>query len=127
MLATCFSLLFQSVYIEDGLAEYMTFIRGSVAVGMQMGIRRDKVLFENLFEGNGEKLVEEKMVRSPLVEPRLVRRALESLERVGPLCEHVVEREMFGLLLAAARALITSSRDGTWYHTSFKKLTFADA
>jgi len=34
MLATCFSLLFQSVLLDDGLIEYMTFIRGVIAVSV---------------------------------------------------------------------------------------------
>jgi hypothetical protein len=112
MLATCFALLFQSVYMEDGLAEYMTFIRGTIAVGIQMGIRQDKNLFEHLFDGNGEKLVDPAMMKAPLVDPSLVRRALESLDKIHPLCKHIVEIEIYGMMLSAARALITSSRDG---------------
>ncbi|EHK99279.1 hypothetical protein M7I_4844 [Glarea lozoyensis 74030] len=111
MLATCFALLFQSVYMDDGLAEYMTFIRGTVAVGIQMGIRKDKILFEHLFDDNGEKLVDPAMMKAPLVDSSLVRMALASLEKIQPLCDHVVEVEIYGMLLAAARALITSSRD----------------
>jgi len=34
MLATCFVLLFQSVLMEDGLIEYMSFIRGVIAVSI---------------------------------------------------------------------------------------------
>jgi hypothetical protein len=112
MLATCFALLFQSVYMDDGLAEYMTFIRGTVAVGIQMGIRKDRMLFEHLFDGNGEKLADPAMMKAPLIEPSLVRRALESLDKVQPLCKHIVEIEIYGMLLSATRALITSSRDG---------------
>ncbi|EPE36574.1 Zn2/Cys6 DNA-binding protein [Glarea lozoyensis ATCC 20868] len=114
MLATCFALLFQSVYMDDGLAEYMTFIRGTVAVGIQMGIRKDKILFEHLFDDNGEKLVDPAMMKAPLVDSSLVRMALASLEKIQPLCDHVVEVEIYGMLLAAARALITSSRDA-WH------------
>jgi len=34
MLATCFILLFQSVLMDDGLIEYMSFIRGVIAVSI---------------------------------------------------------------------------------------------
>ncbi|KAG9229064.1 hypothetical protein BJ875DRAFT_211741 [Amylocarpus encephaloides] len=111
MLATCFSLLFQSVMIEDGLAEYMSFIRGTVTVGIQMGINKYPVLFKTLFEGNGEAAVDPAMLAAPLISPTLVRGALGSLERICPLCKHPVELEIYGMLLATARALITSSRD----------------
>jgi hypothetical protein len=98
--------------MEDGLAEYMTFIRGTVAVGLQMGMRGDKILFEHLFDDNGQKLLDPQMMKVPLVDPILVRRALASLDRVRPLCTHIAEVEIYGMLLSAARALITSSRDG---------------
>jgi len=34
MLATCFVLVFQSVLMDDGLIEYMSFIRGVIAVSI---------------------------------------------------------------------------------------------
>lgn len=111
MLATCFALLFQSVMIEDGLAEYMSFIRGTVAVGIQMGMKRMQVLFDQLFEDKDLKVIEPAMLKAPLIDPGLVRLALESLERIEPLCQSKVERETYGMLLSTARALITSSHD----------------
>lgn len=112
MLATCYALLFQSVFLEDGLAEYMSFIRGTVAVGMQMGMKGMKVLFDQLFEDKDLKVIEPAMLKAPLIDSGLVRLALESLERIEPLCQTKVEREMYGMLLSTARALITSSHDG---------------
>lgn len=49
MLASCFALLFQSCLLEDGLIEFMMFIRGTVSVGFTMGSRRMKILFDRLF------------------------------------------------------------------------------
>ncbi|KAM7208435.1 hypothetical protein V8F20_001116 [Naviculisporaceae sp. PSN 640] len=39
LMATCFALTFQSVMLDDGMAEYMTFIRGIVIVAYQMYVR----------------------------------------------------------------------------------------
>ncbi|KAJ4307141.1 hypothetical protein N0V88_000518 [Collariella sp. IMI 366227] len=36
LMATCFALTYQSVLLPDGMAEYMTFIRGVVIVAIQM-------------------------------------------------------------------------------------------
>ncbi|KAF4630476.1 hypothetical protein G7Y89_g7661 [Cudoniella acicularis] len=114
MIATCFSLLFQSVLIDDGLAEYMSFIRGTVAVGMQMSIKGLTILFDKLFEDKEMEVLEPLLLKAPLLEPVLVKRALRSLERIEPLCQTRLEREIYGMLLSTTRALITSSRDGTY-------------
>ncbi|KAL2159135.1 hypothetical protein VTH06DRAFT_2567 [Thermothelomyces fergusii] len=36
LMATCFALTYQSVLLEDGMAEYMTFIRGIIIVAIQI-------------------------------------------------------------------------------------------
>lgn len=115
MLATCFSLLFQSVLLEDGLLEYMTFIRGGVTVGYQMGMKGLRILFEKLFDQQDiPETLHNLMVEAPLVHPKLVRKALDSLERLEPLCQHPVEKEVYRMLHEIARSLITSSRDGRY-------------
>ena len=48
LVATCFALTFQSVSLDDGLAEYLTFIRGIVIVAMQMMFRNIRPMFDNL-------------------------------------------------------------------------------
>ncbi|RDL38002.1 uncharacterized protein BP5553_05435 [Venustampulla echinocandica] len=111
MLATCFALLFQSVLLSDGLAEYMTFIRGTVAVGIQMGMKGMHVLFDRLFHGREMEIVDPLITKAPLITPHLARAAIRSLEKVGPLCKSVVEVKLYGMLLTTARALVTSSRD----------------
>src|ERR1700679_4357047 len=49
MIATCFALLFQSVLLKDGLAEYISFLRGIIAIGMQMGQRKMQFVFTTLW------------------------------------------------------------------------------
>jgi len=112
MLATCFTMIFQSVLIEDGLAEYLTFIRGTIVVGVQMGMKRMHVLFDQLFENRDMEKIDPRMKAAPLIEPELVRVAIRSLEKLAPLCKSKVEIEVYGGLLSIARALVTSSRDG---------------
>jgi len=111
MIGACFSLLFQSVMIEDGLIEYMTFIRGVIAVAIHMGENGINFLFKNMF--NQTEIVQSELKDAQLIDPDLARAACRSLEKLGPLIKNSKEIEYFGHLLSAARALFTSSSDGT--------------
>lgn len=110
MLACCFVLLYQSVLFEDGLIEYMTFLRGIIAVSIHMGINKVKFVFENMF--NQEEIVQEGLRGCPLIRPDLAREACRSLEEIGCLIERPKEVEYYTHLLSAARDLFTSSTDG---------------
>ncbi len=114
MLATCFALLFHSVFIEDGLGEYMSFIRGTVAVGMKMGMSQMKFLFVKAFGDEQLEFVGPSLKIAPLVHPDVSRAACRSLEKFGPLCEKQFELQLYGRLLSMARNLVTSSQDGMY-------------
>ncbi len=115
MLATCFALLFQSTLINDGLGEYMSFIRGTTTIGIQMYVNNFKILFSKVFGDENMEELDPKLQQAPLIESSVVVSAIRSLERIAPLCQTKVEREMYGLLLSMARNLITSSRDGMFF------------
>ena len=110
IIATCFSLLFQSTLINEGLVEYMTFIRGIVVVSMHMGEKNIAFLFEHLFDQ--AQVVESELAESPLIDPEHARRACRSLELFYPLVQNAREKELYGHLLSTARALFTSSQAG---------------
>jgi hypothetical protein len=112
MLATCFTLLFQSCLIEDGLTEYMMFIRGTVSVGMQMGMKGMTFLFEKIFDAEQLEQVDPLMKKADLIESRVVQAACRSFESMAHLCTNNLELEAYKILYGIARALITSSRDG---------------
>jgi hypothetical protein len=48
MLATCYILLHQSTLIDEGLPEYLTFVRGCVLASIQIDYKGLKFLFQNL-------------------------------------------------------------------------------
>ncbi len=112
MLATCFALLFQSTLLNDGLGEYMSFIRGTTAIGIQMYTKNFKMLFTKVFGDEAMEDLDPKLQQAPLIESSVVMSAIRSLERIAPLCQTKAEKEMYALLLSMARNLITSSRDG---------------
>jgi hypothetical protein len=115
MLATCYVLLFQSVLLEYGLIEYMSFIRGIVAVSIHMGTNGLEFLFANLF--HQEKTIHDGLKEVQLIDPTLARGACRSLEQFCPLVKNFREMEYYGYLLSAARDLFTSSADGASYRT----------
>ncbi|CZT44898.1 uncharacterized protein RSE6_05151 [Rhynchosporium secalis] len=111
MLATCFALLFQSVFIQDGLGEYMSFIRGTLAIGTKMGYSQMKFLFVKAFGDEQLELIGPALSLAPLVHPDISRAACKSLEKFGFMCEKESEALLYGKLLCMARNLVTSSQD----------------
>ncbi|KAG4442101.1 hypothetical protein IFR05_002387 [Cadophora sp. M221] len=111
MLATCFALLFHSVFIADGLGEYMSFIRGTMAIGTKMGYGRMKFIFVKAFGDEQLELIGPALRLAPLVHPDVSRAACRSLEKFGFLCERDSELLLYGRLLSMARNLVTSSQD----------------
>ncbi|ODA81696.1 hypothetical protein RJ55_00198 [Drechmeria coniospora] len=134
LVATCFVLTFQSVSLDDGLAEYMTFIRGILIVGMQMAFRGIKPVFETLLDDKQNELLAPLMEGMPLIERGWVDGAVEAIAKLRPLCVDEIEVEYHGQLLAIAETLYTSSFDaykansreyGWWMmlpHASFRAL-----
>ena len=117
-----FRWVFQSILMNEGLVEYMTFIRGVVVVSMDMGQKNIGFLFEHMFDQS--QIFESELTESPLIDPELARPACRSLERFCPLVKHTREVEFYGHLLSAARALFTSSRDGLSSHFIFDLFPF---
>ncbi|RKU47420.1 hypothetical protein DL546_008379 [Coniochaeta pulveracea] len=92
LMATCFALTFQSVLLDDGMVEYMTFIRGVVIVGIQMYIKGARLLFGE-FLGDGQvELLRPVMEKVPLVDGEWVRGAVEAVDGLEGLCRGEVER-----------------------------------
>ncbi|OHE91005.1 C6 zinc finger protein [Colletotrichum orchidophilum] len=108
LIATCFALTFQSVTFEDGMAEYMTFIRGILIIGTQMYIKGIKPIFINLMGQDSSAVLEPKMADLPLIRSEWADGAVEAIGGLRGLCRDVVEIEYFDLLLEMATKLHTS-------------------
>ncbi|OTA06838.1 Zn2Cys6 transcriptional regulator [Trichoderma parareesei] len=138
LVATCFALTFQSVSLEDGLAEYMTFIRGIVIVGMQMMFKSIKPLFSNLFESNSDDVLAPYMEGLPLIQRGWAEAAIEAITNLRPLCTRQVEIEYHEHLMTVSSRLLTNSFDAykansrlyAWWmlmpHASFQDLINAN-
>jgi hypothetical protein len=111
MLATCFALLFQSVFLHDGLTDYISFLRGVVAIAMQLSQKKMKFVFTKFFPGDQLKMVEPGLATVPLMNYDTASAASRSLEKMSFLCKTQIEIGIYGLLLNIARNLSTSARE----------------
>ena len=114
MVATCFALTFQSVSLEDGLAEYMTLIRGIVIVGMQMAFSGIKPVFDNFFENRDAELLAPYMETLPLIQRSWADAAVDSISNLRPLCVLPIETEYVDKLLSITEKLYTNSFEGEY-------------
>ena len=112
LLATSFILLYQSTLMDEGLSEYLIFVRGCVLVPLQMGCRGLKFLFQNLLNDDEIEKTRPYMQAMPAIDVRFVDAAYASLENFGPLCEREAEKKMHGYLLEIVRSFYLSSCDG---------------
>lgn len=113
MIATCYALTFQSVSLDDGMAEYMTFIRGIVIVGMQMMFKGIKPIFNTMYEDAQDEILEPYMEVLPLIQRGWADSALEAIGNLRPLCASAVEIEYQGKLMNIVQKLYTNSWAGT--------------
>ncbi|KAI0181373.1 hypothetical protein GGR52DRAFT_32825 [Hypoxylon sp. FL1284] len=110
LLATCFALMFQSIGLDDGMAEYMTFIRGIALVSGQMRSRGMRFIFSNLRHLNtSATMLKPHIDALPPVRRTWVDMAVAAIRALEPLCAHPVEAAYRRLLLAIAEALYTDS------------------
>lgn len=112
LVATCYALTFQSVSLDDGMAEYMTFIRGIVIVGMQMMFKGIKPIFETMFEDQQDELLGPYMETLPLIERGWADAAFEAISSLRPLCVEPVEIEYQEKLMSIVQKLYISSWTG---------------
>lgn len=121
LVATCFALTFQSVSLDDGLAEYLTFIRGIVIVAMQMMFRNIRPMFENLMGNEQMDLLAPAMESLPLIQRGWADMAAEAINGLRPLCMEQVELEYHAKLTDIVEKLFTNSFDGMLPHQSLHK------
>lgn len=109
LMATCYALTFQSVMLDDGMAEFMTFCRGIVIVAIQMYCKGAKFIFSN-FIGDDQIAILQPLLESlPLIPKDWTDAAVVSIAALKPLCRQQVEIEYHKLITNIASALYGSS------------------
>ncbi|KAI1447509.1 hypothetical protein F5Y02DRAFT_29440 [Annulohypoxylon stygium] len=109
LVATCFALTFQSVILDDGMTEFMTFIRGIVLVSMQMVTKGTRPLFSNLQQSDPQKLLKPIIESIPPISSTFIMSASHSIRGLAELCRSDLEIQYQQFLVGIVDALPTSS------------------
>lgn len=109
LMATCFALTFQSVLLDDGMVEYMTFIRGVVIVAIQMYIKGAKLIFGQFLGDKQTEVLKPLLEKVPLIEQTWATAAVAAIEGLAPLCQHPMEQQYHERILDMAMQLQVSS------------------
>ncbi len=116
-MATCFALTFQSMALDDGMAEFMTFIRGVVIVAIQMYIKKAKFVFQNFLGDQQTEMLKPFLQTTPLVNSSWSEAAVASIKGLEPLCGGELEKAYYDLVLDMAQTLLVDSFEGLWFTT----------
>ncbi|KAK2772400.1 C6 transcription factor [Colletotrichum kahawae] len=109
LVATCFALTFQSTSFEDGMGEFMTFIRGILIIGAQMMCKGIKPVFVNMLDQDSRAVLEPKMVNLPLIRQEWADGAVEAIGALRHLCRDEVEIQYHDIIYELACKMHTSS------------------
>ncbi|KAI0205509.1 hypothetical protein F4808DRAFT_236416 [Astrocystis sublimbata] len=109
LLATCYALTFQSVMLDDGMAEFMTFCRGIVIVITQMYYKGAKFLFSNFLEDDVMTCLKPLLEDMALIRQEWTDMAVTSIAALAPLCKQQVELDYHQLITTVADSLRISS------------------
>ncbi|KAH8200454.1 hypothetical protein TruAng_005347 [Truncatella angustata] len=108
LVATCFALTFQSVLLDDGMAEYMTFIRGILITAIQMWCKGAKFMFHNFIGEDQMAILKPLMEQVPITNKGWTDMAVAGMKALRPLCKHEVEIAYHGMIQEIAETLYTS-------------------
>jgi len=112
IVATCFALTFQSVCLDDGMVEFMTFCRGILIVAIQMYTKRSRIMFRNLVGEEKIAALRPALEKVPPIRSELTDAAVVSLKRLEHLMVTQVQKEYHEYLANMAEALYTDSYKG---------------
>ena len=135
MLASCYALTFQASYMGDGLADFITMVRGCVLTTEKIKQEQTPTAF-NLQSDWHFKYMAPRLQNLPAVDPCLLADAYNGLENMRPLLTGDAEMDFHAALVDVITALQESPASGylqfigvydVWYdmcHDAFK--TFLD-
>lgn len=112
LMATCFALTFQSVLLDDGMAEFMAFCRGIIITATQMWCKGVKIIFNGLSRDDQMLILKPLMEHLPTINKEWTDSAVTSIQALEPLCTQQVEVEYYELIRDVARNLYTSPFEG---------------
>jgi hypothetical protein len=111
LLAACYALTFQASYMGDGMADFITMVRGCALVTEQINKDQSQTAF-NVQGDIHLRLMEPKLGNLPTIDPSLITPAIISAEAFRPLLRTTMDQHFHAALLSVLFALQESSRAG---------------
>jgi hypothetical protein len=111
LLAACYSLTFQSSFMDDGFAEFLTMVRGCVIISQQMNHPRFTYFFAIHPESHRE-YMEPRLQNLETLDQSLTDGAAESLENLRFLSEDATNSLFYNTLVRIVNGLRISTRLG---------------
>lgn len=114
--ATIMALTFQSSYMQEGMLEFLSLVRGCMVVSDTAMLSFDDSAFRSFSTEEHEKTVRS-LNGSPMLDPRYhleLDMGIASLRAIGPLCQSTLEVRYLGALDGMLRTAQRSHMDGTY-------------
>lgn len=111
MLASCYALTFQASYMGDGLADFITMVRGCALTTEKIQDENSITAF-NLQPDSHLKFMAPRLASLPAVDPILLEEAYNSLENIRPYVTGDIESDFHDALVDVITSLQVSSAAG---------------
>jgi hypothetical protein len=124
LLAAAYALTFQASYMSDGMADFITMVRGCALITMQIHADKQRTAF-NLDHDIYFKIMEPRLENLPTLDQALLNPAVLSVEALRPLLRTTMDHHFHAAMLSVLYALQQSSKAG---YMNFARLygTFFD-
>lgn len=111
LLAACYALAFQAFYMGDGMADFITMVRGCALVTEQIKSEKSTTAF-NVEKDMHILLMNSRLDKLPRPDLSLVTPAITSVEALRPLLRTSMDQDFHSSLLSGFLALQESSKAG---------------
>lgn len=122
MLATCYALIHQSVLIDDGISEFMSFTRGCVKVLWHMGGNNLPFIFKNVLSHAQLETMGPYLEGPPVLPMEFVGEAIAAVQAIEHFCQTDGERLLYKYILELVTGLTVSKRAGKYHSISSTSL-----
>lgn len=125
LLAACYALTFQASYMGDGMADFITMVRGCALITEQIQRQRTRTAF-NLEKDIHLRLMEPRLADLPTLNPTLLHPAIIAFEALRPLLRTPTDHSFHAALLAVLFALLHHSSKAGYLTYMHVYATFYD-
>lgn len=116
LMAACYVLLAQSAFLDDGLTDFMTFLRGLMSIGAEIHRRNIRLLLRNSWGNSQHQAVLPHVAEDAPLTPQQANEAQLALQGLQGLYSNQVQKDFAKLLENVTMNLKRSAKSGKWCH-----------